>query len=115
MPWFVSRRISGQFIGAWPTIATRMSVIFSSDGFEFVLTYDWYAWMSLSAQKAAPKPAAPAAFRNPRREDALLWPFLCFMIVLIVSLIESKSDFGLLNWQELKRETHAIFPIERLP
>src|SRR3954467_11928861 len=39
MPWLVSMRMIGQVIGAPPTTATRRSVIFRSDGFEFVLMF----------------------------------------------------------------------------
>src|SRR5271165_2369891 len=90
MPWLVSMRMRGQFMGACPTTATRRSVIFSSDGFELVLTCDWYAWMSLSAQKAAPKAPAPAAFRNLRREDRLLWAFFCFIVCSFPSPVYSE-------------------------
>src|SRR3954454_13858057 len=63
-------RMSGSVIGARPRTATRISVIFSSDGFELVLTFPWYASMVSSAQNVAA--AAPAAARrNERRGDFL--------------------------------------------
>src|SRR6266571_2763163 len=58
MPWLVSMRISGQVIGARATTATRRSVIFKSDGLELVLVFCTAASKVLSAQKAAPRPAA---------------------------------------------------------
>src|SRR5712691_5655139 len=58
MPWLVSMRIRGQVIGARATTATRRSVIFRSDGLELVLVFCRAASSVLSAQKAAPRPAA---------------------------------------------------------
>ena len=39
MPWLVSMRMIGHRIGAPTTVATRMSVILRSEGFEFVFTF----------------------------------------------------------------------------
>src|SRR5712692_8764712 len=58
MPWLVSMRMRGQVIGARATTATRRSVIFRSDGLELVLVFCRAASSVLSAQKAAPRPAA---------------------------------------------------------
>src|SRR5215471_16828288 len=72
MPWLVSIRISGQFIGARATTATRRSVIFSAEGFELVLVFCGSASSVWSAQKPAPiTPAAP--FKKERRP-----PDCCF-------------------------------------
>src|SRR5581483_2390464 len=75
MPWLVSMRMIGQVIGARATVATRKSVIFRSDGFEFVLTFCGSASsvssshaLSRAVGHAAAAPAAPAIFpRNARR------------------------------------------------
>src|SRR5438046_891212 len=58
MPWLVSIRMRGQVIGARATTATRRSVIFRSEGLELVLVFCRAASRVLSAQKAAPRPAA---------------------------------------------------------
>ena len=59
-------RMIGHRIGAPTTVATRMSVIFSSDGLELVLTRDCQASSCSSAQKVAAA-AAPRVFNIPRR------------------------------------------------
>src|SRR3954447_26360950 len=66
-------RISGQIIGAPVTMATRRSVIFSSDGFDAVRTFCVSAsrssWVTRLLAKAAP--AAPAvAVRKKLRRSA---------------------------------------------
>src|SRR3981081_117102 len=59
----------GQVMGALAMVATRRSVIFSSEGFEFVLTC-WGTASSVPSVKTA-APAAPASpFRNPRLPGA---------------------------------------------
>src|SRR6478609_12024257 len=62
-------RMIGQRMGAPTTVATRMSVILRSDGFEFVFTFCWYASSCLSDQNVAAA-AAPNALRKPRRLPA---------------------------------------------
>src|SRR5207302_9442922 len=61
-----SMRIIGQVKGALTTVATRRSVIFSSDGLEFVLTFLGYASVGSAVMKALPS-AAAEDFNTPRR------------------------------------------------
>ena len=70
MPWLVSMRMMGQVMGARATVATRMSVIFSSEGLELVFTFCGSASRVWSAQKPAPM-AAAAPLRKERRPPAL--------------------------------------------
>jgi hypothetical protein len=65
MPWLVSMRMIGHVMGAPRTVSARMSVIFRSEGLEFVLVFCGSASSVSSAQN--PSPSAPAApFRNDR-------------------------------------------------
>src|SRR5579884_192938 len=70
MPWFVSIRIIGQVMGARTTVATRMSVIFSSEGFELVFVFWGRASRRLSVQRL-PMEKRPAAFKKLRRAKRL--------------------------------------------
>src|ERR1700693_1273465 len=59
-------RMIGSVIGARVMVATRRSVIFNSDGLDWVFTFWGYASRVSSAQKLAPpSPASP--FKKPRR------------------------------------------------
>src|SRR5690349_4900195 len=64
MPWLVSIRMIGQVMGARTMVATRRSVIFRSEGLEFLFTF----WTAASRVSSAQNPAAraPAA---PRRNE----------------------------------------------
>src|SRR3954452_329604 len=59
-------RTSGHVIGAFARVATRRSVIFSSDGFEFVFVFCGSASSTSSAQNDEAA-NAPVPFRKPRR------------------------------------------------
>src|ERR1700692_1186978 len=60
MPWLVSMRMTGQVMGARARVATRRSVILSSEGLDAVLVYCIIASRVLPPQMAAPvTPAAP--------------------------------------------------------
>src|SRR5438445_12328841 len=61
-------RMIGQLKGALTTVATRRSVIFSSDGLELVLTFFGYASVGSPAMKALPS-AAAEDFKTPRRSN----------------------------------------------
>src|SRR5579862_5718356 len=88
MPWFVSIRISGQVIGAFVTTATRRSVIFRSDGLEFVLVFCGAASSVSSAQKAAPSPQAsePAVDRRKFRRP-VNFAVVVFMPVILRDIL----------------------------
>src|SRR5260370_40973113 len=86
MPWLVSMRMIGQVIGARATTATRRSVIFRSDGLEFVLVFCRAASSVLSAQKAAPRPAA----RTLRRPIHFL--VAVFMLAILRDILKRMLD-----------------------
>src|SRR5579864_5837131 len=72
-------RISGQGLGpGFTTVATRRSVIFRSEGREFVLTPLGYASILLSASREVPRRAADD-FRISRRPSIWRWFLMIFV------------------------------------
>src|ERR1700688_248751 len=66
MPWLVSMRMMGSVIGAPRTVATRRSVIFNCEGFEFLLTF-CTAPSRVSSDQKEVAAAAPANLNRERR------------------------------------------------
>src|SRR5437016_2496992 len=92
MPWLVSMRIIGSVIGAFATVATRRSVIFSSEGLEFVFTFCGTASRVSSAQKPAPaNPASP--FKKPRRPAARIQPAMEFLLFESLPVEALRGDY----------------------
>src|SRR5439155_25577846 len=97
-----SMRMIGQVKGALRTVATRKSVIFSSDGLEFVLTFFGYASVGSPAMKALPSGAAED-FRTPRRSikcrSAVLManPFLLSPLTPFPSPARGEGRVGLVH------------------
>src|SRR4051794_5335175 len=95
MPWLVSIRTSGQVMGAFASVATRRSVIFSSEGLELVLVLCGSASSTSSAQKDEAA-NAPAPFRKPRRPTPFDALFMTFTTLRVRSLSQHRLPLQVL-------------------
>src|SRR6185312_12672800 len=106
-------RISGHVMGARTTVATRISVIFSSEGLEWVLVFCGSASRTLSVHRL-PIENRPAVFRNFLR--ASLFRKLRFIATLLSAYehiaLESDRDFASLGD---RRASGPVCRMRRLP